>query len=582
MRCLPALSLLLLPAAALAAPVDDFRKLEADYWAWQLKEDPVLATRVGVRDHDDRLADIGLAAQDRRTADRRAFLARLDAIAAASLSDQDKVSRSVLRRRLADAIEANRFAQRMMLFTTYYGWHQGFADLSEDLPFRSRTDYRSYLNRLAQYPRLNDEALKITDLAIKGGYTLPCSVLPGYERTIAGVIARDPAQSRFFKPFLREKPADADDDAWRAMKAEAARIITDVLNPAYAKHLDFYTSRYVPHCRKTDGIAATPDGRAYYAFRVREETTTDLTPAQIHRLGLAEVARIGAEMDAVAKKAGYATRAAFVADLRANSVHYPKNSQDLLAHAALTAKTIEGRLPEYFGRLPRLPFGLREIPPETAEGTVAAYYGRGSPEAGLSGTFYVNTSKLDQRPYWELPALTLHESVPGHHLQIALQQEMDLPDWRRNDDGFTAFIEGWALYAERLGVPMGLYDSPAKDMGRLSYEMWRACRLVVDTGIHAKGWTKAQAVQFLADNAALSAGNIDAEVNRYISWPGQALGYKIGEIRIRALRDKAQLALGPRFDLRRFHDAVLAGGAVPLDVLEGEIDRWIARERSAP
>ena len=582
MRCLPALSLLLLPAAALAAPVDDFRKLEADYWAWQLKEDPVLATRVGVRDHDDRLADIGLAAQDRRTADRRAFLARLDAIAAASLSDQDKVSRSVLRRRLADAIEANRFAQRMMLFTTYYGWHQGFADLSEDLPFRSRTDYRSYLNRLAQYPRLNDEALKITDLAIKGGYTLPCSVLPGYERTIAGVIARDPAQSRFFKPFLREKPADADDDAWRAMKAEAARIITDVLNPAYAKHLDFYTSRYVPHCRKTDGIAATPDGRAYYAFRVREETTTDLTPAQIHRLGLAEVARIGAEMDAVAKKAGYATRTAFVAELRANSVHYPKSAQDLLAHAALTAKTIEGRLPEYFGRLPRLPFGLREIPPETAEGTVAAYYGRGSPEAGLSGTFYVNTSKLDQRPYWELPALTLHESVPGHHLQIALQLEIDLPDWRRNDDGFTAFIEGWALYAERLGVPMGLYDSPAKDMGRLSYEMWRACRLVVDTGIHAKGWTKAQAVQFLADNAALSAGNIDAEVNRYISWPGQALGYKIGEIRIRALRDKAQLALGPRFDLRRFHDAVLAGGAVPLDVLEGEIDRWIARERSAP
>ena len=579
MRSLLLLSLLL-PPAALAAPAEDFHKLEADYWAWRLKEDPILATRVGVRDYDDRLADISLAAEDRRAADRLAFLARLDAVPPTSLSEPDKVSRAILRRRLADAIEANRFPQRMMLFTTYSGWHQNFADLSETLPFRDRADYRSYLTRLAQYPRLNDEALKITDLAIKGGYTLPCSVLPGYERTIGGVIARDPAQSRFFKPFLKEKPADTGDDEWQAMKRDAARLITDVLNPAYAKHLDFYNRRYVPHCRKTDGIAATPEGRRYYAFRVREETTTDLTPDQIHKLGLEEVARIGAEMDAVARKAGYATRAAFIAELRTDPIHYPKSAEDLLAHAALTAKTIEGRLPEYFGRLPRLPFGLRAIPSETAEGTTTAYYSPGSPQTGVSGTFYVNTSRLDQRPYWELPALTLHEAVPGHHLQIALQQELDLPDWRRNDDGFTAFVEGWALYAERLGIPMGLYDSPAKDMGRLSYEMWRACRLVVDTGIHAKGWTKAQAVTFLADNSALSPANIDAEVNRYISWPGQALAYKIGEIRIRALRDKAQQALGTRFDLRRFHDAVLAGGAVPLDVLEDEIDQWIAREQS--
>ena len=580
-RLLIAASLALGASSAFAGPPEDFHNLEKDYWSWVLREDPVLATRVGVHDHDTEIRDISLAAADRRAGDEKAFLMRLEAIPAAPLSEEDKTNRSILARRLADAIEANSFPQRVMLFTTYDGWHQDFAGMGENLPFRTLADYRNYLTRITQYPKLNDEALRITAGAVQGGFVLPCSALGGYEKTISGVITTDPTESRFYKPFLNDKPGDASDSVWRATKADATRIITAVINPAYAKHLDFYLHRYLPNCARTDSIAAQPGGARYYDFRVRQETTTDLTPDQIHAIGLAEVGRIRTEMDVLAAKSGYASRQAMIAELRTNPAYYARTPDELLADAAFTAKTIEGKLPQYFGRLPRLPFGIRAIPAETAEGTTTAYYGEGSVETGLSGTYYVNTSKLDQRPLWELPALTAHESVPGHHLQIALQQELELPPWRRFGTGFTAFVEGWGLYAERLGIEMGIYDTPAKQMGQLSYDMWRACRLVVDTGIHAKGWTKAQAIQFMTDNTALSAANIEAEVNRYISWPGQALAYKIGQLRILELRDRAEKALGPRFDLRRFHDAVLSGGPVPLDVLEGEIDRWIAREKTA-
>jgi uncharacterized protein (DUF885 family) len=302
---------------------------------------------------------------------------------------------------------------------------------------------------------------------------------------------------------------------------------------------------------------------------------------EIHQLGLSEVARIRSEMETVAKAAGYASREAFIAHLRTDPQYYADDAETLMEKNARQAKTIDGKLPGLFGRLPRLPYGLREIPAETAEGTTTAYYNPGSPEIGVSGTYYVNTSKLDQRPYWEIPALTAHESVPGHHLQIALQQELDMPEFRKQLAFFTAFVEGWGLYSERLGIEMGIYDTAAKDMGRLSYEMWRACRLVVDTGIHSKGWSKDRAVAFMTDNSALTAANIDAEVNRYISWPGQALAYKIGELKIRALRTRAEEALGDRFDLRAFHDVVLGQGAVPLDLLERRIDNWIAQTQKA-
>jgi uncharacterized protein (DUF885 family) len=325
-------------------------------------------------------------------------------------------------------------------------------------------------------------------------------------------------------------------------------------------------------------MADLPNGKAFYNFRIRQMTTTKRTADDIHALGLSEVKRIRAEMEQVAKKAGFASREAMIADLRTNPKHYAKTPEELMQATARELKKIDGKMPGLFTVLPRLPYGIREIPAEIAEGTTTAYYNSGSPENGIAGTYYVNTSKLNQRPLWEVPALSVHEAVPGHHHQIALQQELPMPEWRRYGAYFTAFVEGWGLYSERLGIEMGLYDTPAKDMGRLSYEMWRATRLVVDTGLHAKGWSKKRAIDFMTDNTALSSANIEAEVNRYIANPGQALAYKLGELKIRELRTRAEKRLGDKFDLRRFHDAVLGQGAVPLDTLEAQIDAWIGAE----
>ncbi|HET9638570.1 MAG TPA: DUF885 domain-containing protein [Allosphingosinicella sp.] len=573
---------LLAAAPAAAAPADDFRRLLDDHYAWLLRDNPTYATALGVRDYDDRIEEISLAVRDRQAREASAFLERLERIPAEALSPADRVNRAILKRGLEEGIEANRFGQRVMLFTTYAGWHQAFAGLADNLPFRTKADYESYLTRLALYPKQNDNALDITGQAVRGGFTLPCSVLGNYEKGISGVIAEDPAKSRFYEPLTRPRPGDVTESEWTAMQARARRLVVDVLNPAYARHLAFYRNTYLPKCAKADSISAQPGGREYYAFRVRQETTTSLTPDQIHEIGLKESARIRAEMEKVAKSAGFPSREAFIRELRTNPKYYASTPAQLMQAAAMTAKTIDGKMPGYFATLPRLPYGVRQIPAEIAEGTTTAYYGQGSPTSGLAGTYYVNVSKLDQRPLWELPALTLHEAVPGHHHQISLQQEVELPPFRRHFTFFTAFTEGWGLYAESLGEEMGLYDTPEKKMGQLSYQAWRASRLVVDTGIHSKGWDKARAVAFMRENTALTDANIDAEVNRYISWPGQALGYKIGELRIKALRAKAQEALGGKFDLRRFHDAVLLQGSVPLDVLEAQVDAWVEAEKSKP
>jgi uncharacterized protein (DUF885 family) len=571
---------LMIAAPAAAAPADDFHRLLDDHYAWLLKENPISATALGVRDYDDTIGEFGDAANDRRLKDARALLDRLNAIPAAELSAGDRTNRAILKRMLEETLEAERYGQRKMLFTTYYGWHQGFAGLPYAVPLRTKADYRSYLTRLGQYPRMNDVYLKTTAEAVEGGYVLPCSVLAGYDKTIGGVITPDVTNSRFYEPFTRTRPADIGAEEWTAMQREARTVITEVVNKAYAKHLDFYRISYAPKCAKADSISAQKGGRDYYAFRVRAETTTDLTPDQIHEIGLAEARRIRTDMEAVAKEAGFPSREAFIQDLRTNPKYFATTAEQLMRETARTNKIIDGRMPEFFRTLPRLSYGLREIPAETAEGTTTAYYSSGSPETGIAGTYYVNTSKLNQRPLWEVPALTLHESVPGHHHQIALQQEMELAPFRKNFTSFTAFTEGWGLYAESLGREMGLYDTPAKKMGQLSYQMWRASRLVVDTGIHAKGWDKARAVAFMKDNTALTDANIDAEVNRYISWPGQALGYMLGNIKIRELRAKAEAELGGKFDLRRFHDAVLLQGSVPLDVLEAQVGEWIAAEKA--
>jgi uncharacterized protein (DUF885 family) len=572
-----------MPAApAFATPAEDLSRLLAEHWQWYLRNDPVTATRLGVRDHDDRLPDISLEASDREAREAQGFLDRLNAISPEALSPADRTNHALLRRNLTEQIERNRFGQRMVMYSQRGGWHQSFAGMADQLPFRTRADYESYLKRLEQYPALNQEAIRITRRSVAEGYTLPCDVMQNADRTISGVITATPEASRFYQPFTRTRPAGMSEADWAAMQQRAKTIIDGTLFPQYREHHAFYLREVAPRCRRTVSISEQPGGREFYAYRIRQHTTTNMTAEQIHQLGLREVARIRAEMEEVARAAGFPTREAFIQDLRTNPIHYPRNPEQLMQEAARIAKEIDGRMPSLFGRLPRLPYTVREIPAEIAEGTTTAYYSDGSLEAGIPGIYWVNTSKLDQRPLWEMPALTVHEAVPGHHQQIAIQQELDLPEFRRHATFFTAFVEGWGLYSERLGIEMGLYNTPARNMGRLSYEMWRATRLVVDTGIHAFGWSRQRAIDFMLDNSALSRANIEAEVNRYITNPGQALAYKIGELKIRELRTRAEQALGPRFDLRRFHDAVLEQGAVPLDVLEAQVDAWIASERARP
>jgi uncharacterized protein (DUF885 family) len=578
-KTLIALALMLAPAAVHADAGTDLKTLVDDYWAAVLKESPVLASSLGDDSQPGEVGDYSLAGQDRFAKASAAYLARLNSIPESELNADAKIEYGILKRTLASTIEANSFGQRSINFSTYAGWHQSFAGMADNSPFRNKADYQSYNARLKRYFEVNDQAIAVANTAIKGKYTLPCEVLGGYEKSIAGLIKSDERESRYFQPYAGKRPDAVSDEDWNGLAAQAIATINAIINPALQKHLDWYAKTYKPACAKAPGVSAQTGGTEYYNFRIRQETTTNLNAEQIHALGLNEVARIRAEMVTVAKTAGYESLDAFIKHLRTDPQYYAKTPEELMEKVARVTKIIDGKMPSLFNRLPRLSYGIKEIPAEIAEGTTTAYYSPGSPAIGISGTYYVNTSKLDQRPFWEIPALSMHEAVPGHHNQIALQQELALSDFRKYGVSFTAFVEGWGLYSERLGIEMGLYDTPAKNMGRLSYEIWRAMRLVVDTGIHSKGWSKAQAIQYMTDNSAMSAANIEAEVNRYISWPGQALAYKIGELKIRELRELATKQLGAKFSLAAFHDIVLSQGPVPLDVLDQMVKDWIAVEK---
>ena len=571
---------MLAASPALAGPVEDFRTLQDDYWAAALKDSPTLATSVGVSTYDRQLAPLSTAEMDRVTAEAAAFLVRLTAIPATALPASEQANYAILRDNLQSSIEGNKFGQRQLLYSILGSYHGYFPGLADGQSFRSFADYDNYLARIALVP---DRMKSYSDMSVAAaaqGYVQPCQTMIKFPDTITGVIAADPAKSRFYAPFTANRPANVTAAQWADLQARAKTLITARVNPSYQAFAETYDRQIKGKCSQSVSISSQPGGAAYYAYQVRQQTTTKLTPDQIHQIGLGEVARIRGEMDALAKKSGFATREAMIAEMRSNPKYYAKTPEELMAAASRMAKTIDGKMPSLFTRLPRLPYGVKEIPAEIAPGSTTAYYNPGSPEAGIAGFYFVNTTKLDQRPLWELPALTVHEAVPGHHMQIATQQELDIPAWRRATAFYTAFVEGWGLYSERLGIEMGIYDTPQKDMGRLSYEMWRACRLVVDTGLHSKGWSKEKAVAFMKDNTALTDANIDAEVNRYISNPGQALAYKLGELKIRELRARAEKALGDKFDLRRFHDAVIGEGAVPLDALDAQINRWIAAEKA--
>lgn len=557
------------PSAALKAVLDD-------HWAWTLKTNPGEARQLGHREYARDLGDPSLAAMDAEARAAAAFIARLDAIPEAGLSAADRMNRSILRQDLANQVERNRHIQRAQLFSNRRGWHLRFARDATDSPLFNKADHEDYLARLAAYPAYNRKAIETTRSLVKAEATHPCAAMGGFERGIAAHIVADPATSDFYAPYRKARPSNITEAEWQDLSARARKAIAEQVVPAYREFHTFYVGEYQPACRKTHGDAGMPGGREWYAYKVRLMTTTNRSADEVHQLGLAEVARIRAEMDEVVKRSGFAgDRRAYVEHLRTDPRYYPKTADELMREATYLAKIIDGHMPSLFGRLPRLPYTVKAVPAATAPGTTTAYYNAGSLASGTPGVYFVNTYRLDQRPLFEMPALTVHEAVPGHHQQIALQQELDLPLFRRHTVFFTAFSEGWGLYSERLGIDMGLYDTPAKDFGRLSYEMWRACRLVVDTGLHSKGWTREQAIDFMVENTALSRANIEAEVHRYMVDSGQALAYKLGELKFRELRARAETTLGAKFDLRAFHDTVLENGSVPLDLVDAHVNAWI-------
>ncbi len=554
---------------------ETLKQLIDEYWQYSLEQSPTFASSLGIKEADGKLADVTLKSQDEAVKKAQSFLNKLQAISTNSLNASQKADYGILKRTLEETIESQKYPQRAVNFTNRSGWHQNFAGMAGNLPFRTASDYQSYNDRLRQYDRINKQSIDVANVAIASKVTLPCDAIVGYEKSISGLLADDPRETRFYAPYAKAKPNNIDTEKWQSLANDAQKIIDDIIFPAIKIQEQWYLNEYKPACSVAPGVSQQPSGAEYYDFRIRQMTTTTMSADEIHNLGLSEVARIRAEMVEVSKSAGYETREAFIEHLRNDPKYYAKTPEELMRYVARVTKDIDGKMPSLFGRLAVLPYGIKEIPAEIAEGTTTAYYNPGSPEIGLAGFYFVNTSKLDQRPLWEVPALSVHEAVPGHHHQIALQQELPLSDFRKNGAFFTAFVEGWGLYSERLGIEMGLYDTPAKNMGRLSYEMWRACRLVVDTGIHAKGWSKQKAIDYMLDNTALTQANIEAEVNRYISWPGQALAYKIGELKIRELRTMAEESLGDKFDIREFHDIVLGQGAVPLEVLENQVKDWL-------
>ncbi len=576
------LALALFAATSLPAFAQDasgaLQGLIDDHWAANLEENPVFATSVGERRYDALLGDNSLAGYDASVERARGFLARLEAIDAESLDEAGRLNHDLLRLRLENEIEALRFGGRYLAVSNRGGPHSFIAGLPDSLPFFTRADYESYVARLNAAPAYLKQAAERLAGGVETGWVQPCEPMTGFERSIRFHVVDSPSDSVLMKPFA-SRPATIAEREWRKLKADAEKAVARKVIPAFADFAAFYDETYRPACREAIGANALPDGTEYYAFRVRQFTTTDMSPDEIHALGLSEVARIRAEMQAVIRQSGFeGDFTAFQEYLRTDPKFYAKTPEELMAANSVVAKRIDGELPKLFGRLPRMPYTLKEIPLDRAEGTTTAYYERPAGDGTRAGVYRVNTSLLNTRPLFEVEALTLHEAVPGHHLQIALTQELTLPEFRKYGN-VTAFIEGWGLYAERLGLDVGFYQDPYSNFGRLSYEMWRACRLVVDTGMHAKGWSSAQAIAYMKENTALSEHNIKAEVDRYIVGPGQALAYKIGELKFRELRERAANALGPKFDLRRFHDAVLAEGAVPLSVLEARIDAFIAAER---
>ena len=503
------------------------------------------------------------------------FLAQLDRINVSRLSSHNQINHTIIRAQVQNKVDEYQFNAHYMPLTSEYGFHSSLSFMVRGHDFSKKAGFELYLKRLSQVPRFFQQNIAWMKEGMKVGLTQPQAVLVGYEESISAYITENVEESEFFAPF-KANTAKLNNAEWQALQAQAKQVLSELVIPAYQDYFKFFITEYRPSAREEIGISSTPNGKSFYANRAQHYTTTSMTPEAIHELGLQEVARIRSEMEQIIEQVGFKGGfAEFVHFLRTDPQFYATTPEQLLKEASFIAKKMDAQLPKLFHTLPRRPYGVAPVPASIAPKYTTGRYS-GARKDDEAGFYWVNTYALDKRPLYVLEALTLHEAVPGHHLQIALNAELDyLPSYRRNAY-ISAFGEGWGLYSEYLGLEAGFYQDPYSNFGRLTYEMWRAARLVVDTGMHMFGWSRDRAMKFMQDNTALSLHNVKTETDRYISWPGQALSYKIGELTIKRLRKEAETRLGDKFDIREFHHQILRHGSVPLFVLEEQVNQYIS------
>jgi uncharacterized protein (DUF885 family) len=569
-------------AAAAASPAAAaLHRLMSTEWQREMREDPLEASADGFHQYDGLWPDVSLATLERKHQEDIQTLKKLAAIDSSLLTGEDRISYDLFEYRYRMRVEDYGLEDRLMPVNELDGI-QTLRTLTESLRFENETDYRHFVQRLQTFKPYMDETIALLKQGVATGMTEPQVVMQRVPHQIAAYVVADPATSPFYDPF--KKMPDIIPAAEQAqLRAAAKAAIASEVTPAYREFEQYFDHEYLPHCRTSIAAQALPNGKAYYAFQVREYTTTDLTPAQIHAMGLRKVAEIHAQMEQVFEQVGFkGSYKDFVHYLRTDPRFYYKDPEQLLDAYRAAAKRVDPLLVNEFPVwiLPRVPYGIRPIPMSLAPDTYPAYSDPPAGDGSVAGYMSVNLYKPQSRPKYEIQVLTCHEGRPGHQLQIPIAMELEnLPDFRRFDY-YSSYGEGWALYTETLCDDMGLYDNPYSRFGYLDYQMWRAVRLVVDTGMHSEGWTRGQAVRYFEDNSALAEQNIDTEVDRYIAWPGQALSYMIGELDIQRLRNKAKDALGSRFDIKAFHAAVLEHGALPLTVLDRVIDQWIRDQQS--
>ena len=551
------------------------------FFDYTMLEHPEFATYIGHPGDHGRWTDNSLAADARREAEQHRGLEILETIDREQLEGEDRLNYDLLRHDLEEDIAGEKFLDEYLVLNQMGGVHSNVAQMTAMMPKRSIAEFEDILSRLEGAATLVGNDLERLRKGLELGVTPPKITLRDVPAQIKALLSEDPMESPLLAAF-KEMPDSISDTEQERLSARAASIFTDQLKPAFSALHKFLSEEYIPGARESIATRDLPDGVEWYAHRARQSTTTELTPEEIHQIGLSEVARIRGEMDKVIETSGFeGSFEEFTTFLRDDPQFYYETADELLMTYRDISKRADAKLIGLFGTLPRLPYGIEPVPEFMAPSQTTAYYQPGSIEAGRSGTYFANTYKLETRPKWEMEALSLHEAVPGHHLQISLQQEIDDLAWFRRFGGYGAFVEGWGLYSESLGEDMGFYTDPYSKFGQLTYEIWRAVRLVVDTGMHHLGWSRQRAIDYFIANSGKQEHDIVVEVDRYIVWPGQALSYKIGELKIKELRAYAEGELGESFDIRAFHDVVLGNGALPLDVLETQIHEWVDELKAA-